>query len=107
MGLSVKLRDVMQEGPEVQLKVGPDGIDLLAEGFGTLTMQPGYGGIAYLEYAEGRLRLLVWADINQEDPTHIIDLEGARESARKPEKGEQANGIRYFRNADASARSGL
>jgi hypothetical protein len=27
---------------------------------------------------------VVWADINQEDPTHIIDLEGARESNRKP-----------------------
>jgi len=26
--------------------------------------------------------LLVWADINQEDPTHIISLEGARETNR-------------------------
>jgi len=32
-----------------------------------------------MEIWEGRLRLLVWADKNEEDPTHIIDLEGAKE----------------------------
>ena len=29
-----------------------------------------------------RLKLYVWSDISQEDPTHIIDLENARESNR-------------------------
>jgi hypothetical protein len=35
------------------------------------------------ELYEGRLRLVVWADINNENATHIIDLEGAREKNRK------------------------
>jgi hypothetical protein len=36
-----------------------------------------------LESVNGHLRVIIWADINAEDPTHIIDLEGARETARK------------------------
>jgi hypothetical protein len=28
------------------------------------------------------MRLVIWADINQQDPTHIIDLSGALESKR-------------------------
>ena len=36
------------------------------------------GQIAMLEVWEGELRLVVWSDINQEDPTHIISLEGAK-----------------------------
>jgi hypothetical protein len=35
-----------------------------------------------LEVYDGRLRLLVWGDINRGDP-RIIDMEGALESARK------------------------
>jgi len=49
--------------------------------------QPGNGNmsIVALEVWEGQLRLIVWSDINQEDPTHIIPLEGARITARKCE----------------------
>jgi hypothetical protein len=36
-----------------------------------------------LERCEGKLRLIVWADINDQEPTHIIDLENARVDARK------------------------
>lgn len=36
-----------------------------------------------LELYEGKVRLLVWSDINKEDPTHIIDLSGALESNRE------------------------
>jgi hypothetical protein len=35
-----------------------------------------------LERHVGKIRLVVWADINQQDPTHIIDLSGALESRR-------------------------
>ena len=45
----------------------------------------GYMAIASIEVWEGELRLIVWSDINQEDPTHIISLEGARITARKCE----------------------
>lgn len=36
-------------------------------------------GIITLEIWDGQLRLLVWADRNSEEPTHIINLEGAKE----------------------------
>ena len=36
-----------------------------------------------LERQEGKLRLIVWADINDQEPTQIIDLEGARVDVRK------------------------
>ena len=35
-----------------------------------------------LERHEGKPRLVIWADINEQDPTHIIDLSGALESNR-------------------------
>ena len=37
----------------------------------------------YLEFYDGKWRLHVWADINQEDPTRSIDLSGALESNRQ------------------------
>jgi hypothetical protein len=39
-------------------------------------------GIITLELLEGQLRLLVWADKNSEEPTHIINLEGAKEKSK-------------------------
>lgn len=35
------------------------------------------GSPVFLELHEGKLRLIVGADINQEEPTHFIDLNGA------------------------------
>ena len=54
-----------------------------AEGYGDYTSADGLGMPIVLEHYEGELRLLVWSDINQEEPTHIISLEGAREDKRK------------------------
>ncbi len=47
----------------------------------------GYGDSCPLlvELYEGQLCVVVWGDINREDPTHIISLKGARTSARKAE----------------------
>lgn len=53
-------------------------------GYGDYSSMEGLGCPILLERYGGRLRLVVWGDINQEEPTHIIDLEGARESCRKP-----------------------
>jgi hypothetical protein len=35
-----------------------------------------------LERHEGKPRLVIWSDINRQEPTHIIDLSGALESNR-------------------------
>ena len=53
------------------------------EGFGECTASDGKGTPIMLELLDGRPRLLVWSDINQEDPTHVIDLSGASEDRRK------------------------
>jgi hypothetical protein len=63
----------------------PGGLDIRVEGYGSNISGDGNGCPIFLEKWEGKLRLIVWADINSEEPTHIIDLEGARESARKPD----------------------
>jgi len=59
------------------------GVLIYAEGYGDKTSEPPHGSPVVLELYEGKLRLIVWADINQEDPTHTIDLSGAMESNRK------------------------
>ena len=55
---------------------------LSVKGYGDYTSKDGEGSIAILEIFEGELRLIVWADINQEDPTHIINLEQSKETYR-------------------------
>jgi len=35
-------------------------------------------GIVYIENREGVPHVIIWGDINSEDPTHVISLEGAR-----------------------------
>jgi hypothetical protein len=84
------LKDVM--GPdnaplkgEVVVEGGDRGIAIRIEGYGDLGSAEGHGTPILLERHEGRLRLVIWDDINQEEPTAIIGLEGARESKRKPE----------------------
>jgi hypothetical protein len=38
-----------------------------------------------IEWYEGQLWVVVWGDINSEDPTMRIPLKGARESERRAE----------------------
>jgi hypothetical protein len=68
---------------EGRVEIGPGGVEVLFEGYGTCCMKPGYGSPIFIEYYEDKLTLRVWSDINSEDPTHVIDLEAARESARR------------------------
>lgn len=56
------------------------------EGYGDHNSPDGQGIPVLFEVYEGELRLLVWADINREDPTHIISLDGARERDRVVQK---------------------
>ncbi len=63
-----------------KVALSSSGIEIFAEGYGTHGMEPRYGSPVYIEYYEKELRVLVWADINQEDPTHTISLQGALES---------------------------
>lgn len=60
------------------------GVTIAAEGHGDYGSTSGHGSPLYLELYRGSLRLIVWSDINSEEPTHIIDLTGAREDRRTP-----------------------
>jgi len=58
-------------------------IYLGVEGLGEPQAYPGQGRPVMLEVWDGEIRLIVWADINSDDPTHIIPLTKAAETNRQ------------------------
>jgi hypothetical protein len=52
------------------------------QGYGDATSMDGHGWPIGVELANNEIRVLVWADINEEDPTHKISVEGAKEDKR-------------------------
>ena len=65
-------------------------ISVFPEGYGDFGSAPGHGCPAFLELYEGHLRLIVFPDINDQEPT-IIDLEAARDEHHVPcEEGTPA-----------------
>ena len=67
----------------VEVAEEQNGLAIYPTGYGCFACADGTAGPIRLEVHEGRLRLLVWDDINFEDPSHEIDLEGAREDQRR------------------------
>lgn len=85
-----RIRDYLHDGAEgfdgklmANVSLSGGGIDVKIEGYGDYSSQNGHGTPVFLELYRGELRLVVFADINSEEPTHIISLEGAREDKRK------------------------
>jgi hypothetical protein len=66
----------------IVVSIERDNLALTLHPEGTGTWDGPYAPIL-LERHEGSVRLVVWADINQQDPTHIIDLSDALESNRQ------------------------
>ena len=60
------------------------GIDI--SGYGDFGSSDGNGTPIFLDLSEDEPRLFVWADINEEDPTHIIPLDAAREDRRNEQE---------------------
>jgi len=56
------------------------GIEVFISEHGVKTAS--HGAPIYLEVLDNDVVLYIWADINQEDPTHIINLSQAKEIAR-------------------------
>jgi len=86
--VSATIRDVMRGGAkakdqEVSLHITADGVKITADGYGDYCSREGSGTPALLELADGELRLVAWSDINLEDHTHIVGLEGAKEKHRE------------------------
>ncbi len=67
---------------QVLIDCGESGINIRPKQYGDFGSHDGIGAPIYLELYEGELRLIVWSDINQQEPTHVISLEGAKESLR-------------------------
>ena len=72
-----------QRTVEIEVAEEHGGLALYPAGYGLCGCADGTAGPILLELHEGRLRLIVWDDINLEEPSHIIDLEGAREDHRR------------------------
>lgn len=73
--------EVTKVKPEVNIVNGI--LEIQLSGYGENQTENGYGVPIMVSVFDGHLRVHVWADINQEDYTHNIDLEGAKETARK------------------------
>jgi hypothetical protein len=58
-------------------------LSVCPEGYGDKGTADGFGAPIGIELWEDNLRAVIYGDINQEDPTHIISLEDAREDKRE------------------------
>lgn len=58
------------------------------KGYGEKGSEDGKGDPIMVEYYKGEVRVIVWDDINKEDPK-IISMEKARETNREPEGTSQ------------------
>jgi len=79
-----KLKD-LDSGEKLTVTLLNNGIEVAIgiEGYGDNTSTNGLGVPIVLEFNDGKLRLHVYSNINSEDPTHTISLEGAREDNRE------------------------
>jgi len=87
--LNVKLPDVGGKGKTIEAMAAAttSGMEIWSEGYSVNTAE-GDSPPVVIENYGGILRVLVWADINQENPTHVISLSEAREIFRKLDDGE-------------------
>jgi len=79
------LRDGWNGDPDTVpcvIEHGDNSILIRPDGYGDCGSAEGHGWPIVIEYYEKDVRVLVWADINQEDPTHVISLAKAEESNR-------------------------
>jgi DnaJ-class molecular chaperone len=69
-------------GLKVQVSLRNGFLEIKPEGYGEPEAADGHGSPVFLEVYNGHLRVIVTTDINDADSRQIIDLEGAKESAR-------------------------
>ena len=68
---------------QVRVTGNHSAISIFPEGYGDFGSAPGHGCPVFLELYRERLRLVVFPDINSQEPT-VIDLEAAREDHHVP-----------------------
>ncbi|WP_054578141.1 hypothetical protein [Vibrio alginolyticus] len=80
-----KLNDHSPEGGEPisgSVVLGHDGVEIKLKGFSDATSKDNKGTVAFLEQHDNQVLLRAYSDVNREDPTDAISLEGARNTAR-------------------------
>ena len=80
------LQFAVNNGLKGEINVGGNndhGIAINFHGYSDFCSQDHNGTPVYIEKYDNELRLVVYGDINQEDPTDIISLEGANVDKRK------------------------
>jgi hypothetical protein len=93
MKYEITEQDTFPESPPIKLDVHTSEangfLNIEVEGLNTCStcddteLGEGHRAVVSFEIWQGEIRLLVWADINDEAPTNIINLNGAKVSARK------------------------
>lgn len=87
LNMEIELHEVMDDvvhkrivGVKVEYVMG--GLLVTPENYSSYDGQGGKDqSIIMLEVHNGRLELVVWADRDNVEPTHVIDLEGARQES--------------------------
>lgn len=87
--MQFELRNVMDEngGPSVVGRVAIEScvsVVIQFDGYGDHDSVDGQGTPVLIENVNGVPNVVIWGDINAEEPTHRIPLDGARESLRVP-----------------------
>jgi hypothetical protein len=84
--IKFKLEDCGQRpGPDIEGRIDfySHCVDIHLNGYGTSDMADGYGSPLALDYCDGKVQVLVWSDINSQEPDKI-NLENALETNREP-----------------------
>ena len=68
-----------------KIRCSPHSISIGAEGYGEKTANDSEAFPVLIEYQDNQLRVIVWSDINNEEPTHVITMERAKEVYRQTE----------------------
>jgi hypothetical protein len=83
--LELKLADADSESLgslPIRIEASDFAISIFPQGHGDFGSADGHGCPLFIEFYRGCLRVIVFPDINTEDP-EIIDLSGAREDRRR------------------------
>jgi hypothetical protein len=87
--LDLKLADADSESLgtlPIRIEASDFAISIYPQGHGDLGSADGHGCPLFIELYQGRLRVIAFPNINEQDP-QIIDLSGAREDTRLNDEG--------------------
>ena len=87
--LDLKLADADSESLgtlPIRIEASDFAISIYPQGQGDFGSADGHGCPLFIEFYQGRLRVIAFPNINEQDP-QIIDLSGAREDTRLNDEG--------------------